>query len=185
VVDIITPLLAAGFSLAEKVIFSWFEGGKSEVRISRLEASINELSGREAERLRLRQDDLRQITDQIIRELVAAAPQLSYVKPRFQEPVVKLDFDPKNPDSSKELLQDLRGRLTSIRQKEMASAHALGQRADVAVPAEGQSRIYEVLPPATHDGAKSEPERQRQGNRSSELLQDLLRRIAERENPRP
>lgn len=113
-VDFVTPLLVTGFSLSRKIVFSWFEEGKSDVKLSRLEASIAELSTREAERLGLREDDLRRITDDMIKELIAGAPQLSYVKPRFRRQVVRLDFDPTNPASSNELLNDLEIRLRDL-----------------------------------------------------------------------
>jgi hypothetical protein len=113
-VNFVTPLLAIGFSLSRKIVFSWFEEGKSDVKLSRLEASIAELSTHEAERLGLREDDLRRITDDMIKELIAGAPQLSYVKPRFRRQVVRLDFDPTNPASSNELLNDLEIRLRDL-----------------------------------------------------------------------
>ena len=117
-VDFIAPLLAAGFSLARKIVVSWFEEGKSDIKLSRLEASIVELSIREAERLGLREDDLRKITDIMIKKLIAGAPQLSYVKPRFRGSVVRLDFDPTNPASLNDLLQDLKDRLRDFFEEE-------------------------------------------------------------------
>ena len=95
-VDFLTPLISAGFSLAEKIVFSWFEQGKSDIRLSRVEEAVAQLAQPEAERLRLREDDLQRVTDDILRRLIASSPHMSYVKPRFHETVIRLDYDPAN-----------------------------------------------------------------------------------------
>jgi hypothetical protein len=181
-VDFVTPLVAAGFSLAEKIVFSWFEEGKSNVRVSRIETAIASLSAHEAERLRLREDDLMQVTDGIIRELISAAPQLSYVKPRFQEPVVRLDFDPKSPASSNQLLRDLKVRLGEIASKKNIVDPTAARKGVDSSHQRPERASYEILPPT--ENSPKPPESKEDRIRSSELLGELQRRISDRENPR-
>jgi len=141
-----------------------------------MQSTIAELSKNEANRRRVRDDDLRIVTEKLLNELISSAPQLSYVKPRLQESIVNIDFNPKDPASSNSLLHDLQARLVNIAENERKSGIASSSAGDRS-PVE-----YEIIPkstdvPPTHHA----PERD---GRSMELLDELSRRVAERENPR-
>lgn len=164
-VDFVTMLVGAGITLAEKVVFSWFENGRAKVRVSQLEQTIADLAAKEAERSKIQEAELRRITERIIKDLIADSPKLSYVKPRFHETVVSLDFDPKDPVSSNALLSDLQARIAPIARKE------------IAPPAPDAS--FEIVPPPP-----AEPPAKPQPARASELLRELRERITDRESPR-
>jgi hypothetical protein len=177
--EFVSILVTAGVTLAEKMLFSWFEQGRSKVKISQLEATIEEMSKREAASVRVREDELRKMTRHLVNELIAESPKMTYGQPHFRGPVLNLDFDPKDPASSKQLLLDLQTRLSKIAEREKANA----------VPDKPQQAGFEIVPPPSTAGVqRGLPPVQRDkppgGELSKELLSDLERRIADRENPR-
>jgi hypothetical protein len=199
--DLGSVLISTGLSLAEKIVFSWFQEGRSRVKQDRIDRDVAELARQEAIRYRLREDDLQRVTERLLQELVAGSPQLAYVKQRLKDPVIQLDVDLKNPASSSELLQDLKARLGLIAQQEIASARS----ADNDVPSTtGQVTSpvnYEIVEPNHRHNPTSDaigapvagiarPDFSHQARsdvghtRASELLDELNRRVDEREHPR-
>ncbi|MBF6333952.1 hypothetical protein [Nocardia transvalensis] len=179
-VDFVALLAAAGISLAEKVIFSWFEEGRTTVKVSQLEKQIAELTAKECERVKIEEHELRRVTEGIIKELIAESPRLSYVKPRFHKTVVNLDFDPKDPASSKDLMRELQGRLAGIAKKEVAMASPAEQPNIGRTAAVG----YEIVPPATTAHPPRVRAAESRHDRSAELLREMRKRITDREGGR-
>jgi hypothetical protein len=177
--DFVTILVTTGVSLAQKILFSWFEEGRSKVKISQLEATIEEMSKHEAASVRVREDELRKMTRHLVNELIAESPKMSYGQPRFREPVLNLDFNPKDSASSKQLLHELHTRLNAIADREKKNAAPSNQQAlaYVIVPPPSTPAAPPGLPPAPRDKPTD-------GDLSKELITDLQRRIADRENPR-
>jgi hypothetical protein len=172
-VDVAAALLTAGLSLSQKLVMSWVEHGRSRVKVSEVESSIAKESVLEAERLRVRVDDLERAAQQMMREIVARTPQMSYSRPRLGPAVLDMQFDPHNPASSKQMLSDLRLRIAEI-------------SASVAQPtAEGEPP---ALPKVTIDPDPAEDSVGQDGvgerRRSAEMIEELRGRVREAEGPR-
>lgn len=172
-IDVAAALLTAGLSLSQKLIMSWVEHGRSRVKVSEVESSIAKEAALEAERLRVRVDDLERAAQQMMREIVARTPQMSYSRPRLGSAVLDMQFDPHDPASSKQMLSDLRLRIAEI-SASVAQPTAESEAADLPKvtvdpdPAEGSVR---------QDGA-------RKRRRSADMIQELQGRVREAEGPR-
>jgi hypothetical protein len=146
-VEVGTILFTAGVNLVGKLLFKWISEGKSSVKTSVIEREIAIESAAEAQRRRLRADDLQMASREALREIVERSPQLSFAKSGLSGGL-RLDFNPKNPDSSKELMLALRQRVEQIEREARAAQQPEGV----------------VLPP----GARLLPaEDQRDGNRDT------------------
>jgi len=106
-VDIASALFVAGLGLAQKLIYRWITEGKSRIKVADVDAQIASQSKEEADRLRLRVDDLEKATQSMLRRLVTEMPGLSYAKPPLHSSSLVLDFNPRDPRSSKNLLEEL------------------------------------------------------------------------------
>jgi hypothetical protein len=170
-VDVAGALLTAGLSLASKLIVSWVEHGRSRVKVAEVESSIAREAAEEAARLRVRVDDLERATFQMMRELVARTPQISYSR-SFTGPVLDLQFDPHNPASSKQMLNDLRFRVGEI------SADMI-HRPQVDKAGDTPRVIIEPEPyPEKEEGGTAEK------RRSAEMLEKLRDRVRDAEDRR-
>lgn len=180
-VEVVSALITAGASLAEKIISSWIERGVSKVKIARLEDQIADLSRREAERLRLREDDLAQVTDRIVKRVIRESPQLAFVKQHLHKPVISIDFNPADEASSDALLKDLRRRLKLVAEEEKVAPVA-DQGPSGPLDNDGSVQ-YEIVAPGDHTNDRPDEDETAQ-HRSAELLAELHHRVSERENPR-
>lgn len=173
-VEVAGALLTAGLSLAQKLIVSWVEHGRSRVKVTEVESAIAREAAEEAARLRVRVDDLERATQQMMRELVARTPQMSYSRGRgpIGPPALDLQFDPRNPESSKQLLSDLRFRVGEI------SADLIQHPSQ-----DGALDIPKVVIESRPDSAsgKSEAAEKRQ---SAALIDELRGRVRKAEGPR-
>lgn len=112
-VDVTAAVRTAGLSVAQNLIVSWIEHGRIRVEVTEVESSIARQADEEAARIRVRADDLSRATQQMMRELVGRTPQLSYSL-GATGPALELQFDPRDPAASKQLLSDLRLRAGEI-----------------------------------------------------------------------
>lgn len=172
-VEIASALVTAGLSLAQKLIMSWIERGRSRVKVAEVNSSIAKEAAQEAERLRVRVDDLEHATHQMMREIVARSPQLSYSR-RLGSAALDLQFDPRNPASSKQMISDLRARVAEI-------------SADVS-PRQRPEAADEIPVPEVvvepRVGSRSEQTRPTDMNRSAAMIDELRDRVREAEDPR-
>src|SRR5262245_54245849 len=96
-------LLTAGANLVQKLLYKWISEGKSTVRVSAVDRQIAAEASAEAARLRLRVDDLENATKEALQKIVALSPRLSYARSGLHSNL-RLEFNPRDPDSSKSLL---------------------------------------------------------------------------------
>jgi hypothetical protein len=166
VVDIATLLIASGLRLAEQLVLSWVKSGKSEVKVSEVDSSIAKEAQREAERLRVRVDDLERETRRMFEQLVSSTPELSYAKPRLHS-ALTIDYDPRDPASSKELLARLHERVQEL------------------MPTDRTSPIEQVgAPPSDTPKVSVTVQEPHEIERSKQMLEDLKDRIQRRESER-
>lgn len=172
-VDVAAALLTAGLSLSQKLIMSWIEHGRSQVKVSEVESSIAKEAALEAERLRVRVDDLERAAQQMMREIVARSPQMSYSRPKLGSAVLDMQFDPRNPASSKQMLSDLRLRIAEI-------SASVTQSAAESEPTEIPK--VTIDPDPAEDGVRQDGAGEKR--RSAEMIQELRGRVREAEGPR-
>jgi hypothetical protein len=171
-VDVAGALLAAGLSLASKLVVSWVERGRSRVKVSEVESSIAKEAAEEAARLRVRVDDLERATAQMLRELVARTPQISYSRGFIGSASIDLQFDPHDPASSKQMINDLRFRVGEI------SADLIHQsQAD-----DTKDVIKVVIEPETDPAV--EYDRAPENRRSAKMIEDLRDKVRDAEDRR-
>jgi uncharacterized caspase-like protein len=171
-VDVAGALLTAGLSLASKLIVSWVERGRSRVRVAEVESSIAREAAEEAARLRVRVDDLERATHQMLRELVARTPQISYSRSAIGPAVLDLRFDPRDPASSKQMISDLRYRVSEISADLMHHPQSDEARdvPKVIIEPEQDSKKEEVVAPGK--------------NRSAEMIEELRGKVRDAEGHR-
>jgi len=155
-VDFGTILFTAGVNLVGKLLFKWISEGRSSVRTSLVDKEIAAEAAVEAERRRLRADDLERASQDALKEIVERSPHLSFAKSGLSSGL-RLDFDPRDPNSSKHLMVALRQRIAQIEK-------------------EAQDPV--VLPP----GATPLPGEQKDDSR--QMLDTLKARVQRRESDR-
>jgi hypothetical protein len=162
-VDFGTILFTAGVNLVGKLLFKWISEGRSSVRTSLVEREIAAEAAIEAERQRLRPDDLERASQAALKEIVERSPHLSFAKSGMSSGL-RMAFDPKDPNSSKQLMVALRQRIDQI---------------------EKETRGPVVLPPGA---ALAPPEKNpavpAQGAEARKMLDTLKARVDQRETDR-
>ncbi|MFK4088284.1 hypothetical protein ACI2LF_29495 [Kribbella sp. NPDC020789] len=156
VIDLAALLVASGLRIVEELVLGLVKAGKSEVPVSQIDASIAREARANADRLQVRVDDLERETHRMFEQLVLSSPELSYAKPRLKSKLT-LDYDPRDPASSKEMLLALSTRVQKL-------------MPDQAKAAAGEVSVTEV--------AAESP------NRSRQMLDDLQARVQQRESDR-
>ncbi|MFC9688278.1 hypothetical protein ACFTSF_07025 [Kribbella sp. NPDC056951] len=156
VIDIAALLVASGLRIVEELVMGMVKAGKSEVPVSQIDASIAREARARADRLQVRVDDLERETHRMFEQLVVSSPELSYAKPRLKSKLT-LDYDPKDPASSKEMLVALSARVQRL-------------MPDEAKPTAGGVTVTEVQDESP--------------NRSRQMLDDLQARVQQRESDR-
>jgi hypothetical protein len=165
-------LLTAGLNLASNLITEWVKNGHSRVPVTEVQSSIAREAQQEADRLRVRVDDLQRATDKMMLMLVERTPQLSYSRKFPKGPALNLDFDPRSPSSSKEMLNDLRRRVTEISADLIKDPEAAGTKDIPKV----------TIDPGPDAGREeSKPSERR---RSAAMIEDLKGRVRDAEGPR-
>jgi hypothetical protein len=172
VVAFAVPLLTAGLNLAQNLIVEWVKTGRSQVKVTEVQSSIASQAYLEAERLRVRVDDLERATNDMMLQLVERTPQLSYSKGFARGPVLNLQFDPRSPSSSKEMLQDLRRRVGEI-------SADLVKRPEAAETKDIPKVIVDPGPDADREERKTPKQR-----RSAAMIEELRDRVRDAEDPR-
>lgn len=173
--DFAGPLLAAGLNLAQRLIVSWVEHGKSRVKLSEVDQSIAKEAQAEADRLRLRVDDLERATHRMLSELFHRTPQISYSRAGFPgSPSMDLQFNPRDPKSSKAMLADLKARVAELNGElvKWDSAPAVTAVPQIIFDADAPADT----PSSTSLGAKR--------GLSGAMIEELRDRVRRAENPR-
>ncbi len=179
-VDVEQTLLTAGLFLASKLIMSWVEKGRDRVKVSEVESSITKEATEEAGRLRVRVDDLEQATHKMLRELVDRSPEISYSRGRLSAPALALEFNPRDPASSKQLLSDLRARVTAISADLIQAQTSDSAASDADDDGQKSTAPKVVIDPPSDEGHASSKEKRR----SAEMIEQLRARVAEAEQQR-
>lgn len=188
-VDFTTMGAAAGLNLAQRLLYQWITKGKVRVKTSKIDADIAHAAREEADRLRMRVDDLENFTRQLLEQLVVITPQLTYVRPRLRAPELLIDFNPRDSQSSKELLQQLDSRVKLIADEVSPPTRA------PHIPRGGEATLTTedvgTMPPTSAGFTVVEPaqttavsELSPASSTAQQMLEDLRRRVEERENPR-
>ena len=192
-------LVSAGLSLAEKVVFTWFQEGRTSVKQSKVQHEVAELAKREAVRTSLREDELQEMTERLLEKLVEESPRLAYVKAPLHEPKIKLDVDLRDARSSNELLSELRSRLGWLADQQVVLAGPAPEMPQGKDISQSEGSGYKIVPPldqrAVPGASPAAPQKHPTGrhgtasadesrSRASELLADLARRVDEKENRR-
>lgn len=172
-------LLGAALRVVERLVFSWVERGKSKVKTTDVDAELLKEVRAEADRLRVRVDDLEHETRNVMNQLVAQSDSLAFTK-GFTGPALQLRYDPHVAASGKELLAELQARLHDISADLQSPQPA---QPDGAVSKKESSPVTDE---ALRDEPKSTvaPSTSEVKPTSREMLQDLRRRVSEAENPR-
>jgi hypothetical protein len=171
-VDVAGVLLAAGLSLASKLIVSWVEHGRARVKVSEVDSSIAREATEEAARLRVRVDDLERATHEMMREIVARTPQISYSRGLIGPAALDLQFDPRDPASSKQMINDLRSRVGEI------SADLIHR--PLSDKASDAPRVIIEAEPESENEKGGSPGKRR----SAKMIEDLRDKVRDAENPR-
>jgi hypothetical protein len=195
-VDPITPLITAGVTLAEKIIFSWYEKGGRSVRLSELEEIVQELARHEAERQSYEWNDLRSITERLLRTVIDESPYLAMTSHPFKGRTIELVVSESAREPSGQLLVDLKQRLDRIAEREIRSRGSEVKH-EIETESEGVGDLSSQTPNTEREGEPNEfvilgpvPDPQseeidlRVRKRSREMIRDLERRVRDREDPR-
>lgn len=177
-IDFGTILFTAGVQLVGSLLFKWISEGKSTVKVSAVDRQIAIEAAAEAERLRLRPDDLEQAAQRALQEIVARSPQLSFARSSFHSNL-RLEFDPKDGDSSKQLLLDLRRRLD-----ELAHQAEVGDPRPALNLPPGAILVTPGRPGEGGTPAVDPPRVLAQPTRAKRLLDDLKARVDQIETDR-
>jgi hypothetical protein len=172
-------LFTTGVNLVGNLLFKWISEGRSAVKTSTIERDIAAQAAIEAERRRLRPDDLVRASQEALKEIVERTPQLSFAKSGLHSSSLRLAFDPKDPGSSKHLLLSLRERIEQIDHDAQKAVQQRGvdlPPGAVLVPPERNARADRD--PTGH------PAVPRQGGDARRMLDNLKTRIERIETDR-
>lgn len=182
-VDFIAAAATAGFALTQQILYKWITSGKVRIKSKEMDADILRAAKEEAERSRLRIDELENCTRQLIEQLIALTPQLYYKRTHLlSSSSLYIDYDPHDSRSAKVLLNQLNERLSSMSKElsHMSTSESDGR--DVKqFPVEGLDENF--IPKLTSASDPSEPDRAAD-SLASRMLEDLQERVNRRENPR-
>lgn len=181
VFDLATLLVASGLRLAENLILGWVKAGRSEVKVTEVDASIARGAQAEAERLRVRVDDLERETRRMMEQLVAASPELSYAKPRFSSKLT-IDYNPRDPASSKNLLAALHSRVEELMPTERLAESRDATSSDLETI--GLAELQDDQSEAGTATISVVPAESHAATRSRQMLDDLQSRVKSRESNR-
>jgi hypothetical protein len=173
-------LLTAGLNLAQNLIVEWVKNGHSRVPVAEVQSCIAREAQQEADRLRVRVDDLQRATDKMMLMLVERTPQLSYSRKFPKGPALNLDFDPRSPSSSKEMLNDLRRRVAEI-------SADLPKPAEPDLPKPPKPDEAKALPRVTIEPGPDpgqDESRTSEKRRSAAMIEELRDRVRDAEGHR-
>ena len=185
-VDFIAAVATAGLALTQQILYKWITSGKVRIKSKEIDADILRAAKEEAERSRLRIDELENYTRQLIEQLIALTPQLYYRRTHLlSSSSLYIDYDPHDSRSAKELLDQLNERLSSM-SKEFShmstSSTSESDGRDVKqFPVEGLDENF--VPKLTSASGPLESDRAA-ASLAIRMLEDLQERVNRRENPR-
>lgn len=185
-VDFIAAVATAGLALTQQILYKWITSGKVRIKSKEMDADILRAAKEEAERSRLRIDELENYTRQLIEQLIALTPQLYYGRTYLlSSSSLYIDYDPHDSRSAKVLLDQLNERLSSM-SKEFShmptSSTSESDGRDVKqFPVEGLDENF--VPKLTSASGPSESDRAA-ASLAIRMLEDLQERVNRRENPR-
>ena len=104
-VDFIAAVATAGLALTQQVLYKWITSGKVRIKSKEMDADILRAAKEEAERSRLRIDELENYTRQLIEQLIVLTPQLYYKRTHLRSSSsLCIDYNPHDSRSAKVLL---------------------------------------------------------------------------------
>jgi len=183
--DLGSVILTSAFGILERLLSSWIKKRIQRVRVSDIDREIYQAAKAEANRQRLRVDDLESEVKHLLDALVTRTNQLEYGKAGLRK-VLQIEYDPQSEESTRELLDNL-----SLRFKQLYSEYpslddsvekeslANGLTIHPASYSTGQDDMFI---PAPQNENKFSPSHSKA--HSSPWLKELQRRIKESEESR-
>jgi hypothetical protein len=159
-------LMRTALDLVGRLVYDWVKQGRDEIKVSEVATVVAREAKIEADRLRIRVDDLERQTMSLLDQLASSSPLISYER-KFAAPRLHLNYDPKNAESSRHMLDELRMRISEIEVRESGVRHT-------PEPIEATEPVLiiedrEVKPPQS---------------KSVELLEELKERVRNAESTR-
>lgn len=165
-------LLGAGLRVVERMVFSWIERGKSQVKVSDVKSEMLATVHEEADALRVRVDDLERASREVLEHLVTDSDSLSF-KRSWAGPSIELHYDPKDAASGKQILTNLKSRLADYAEPPPSSTPP-DPKVQPSNSGRQAHKATDGLPPGEELASSW----------SKDMLADLRRRVDDVENPR-
>ena len=112
--DVGAAILSAALSLVGKLAYNYITTGRVRVPLDQARKDLEQAASNEADRIRVHPDDLRRQSESVFQQLVTRSPDITFIKAPFRQTQLCLDYDPRNPESGKRLLESLDASLQQI-----------------------------------------------------------------------
>lgn len=180
--DIGAALFSAALRVVEGLVSKWINKKVSVVRVSDVDKQMAQLAKEEADKLRLRVSDLEAESKRVWTLILNKMPELEVTQKPLGAKSIKLIYNPEADYSGAQLLANLKKRVQEIEKEQGAPLNpealvkSTSEPEDLFVPAE---QTVSFSDPISCDGENNRP-----GTLSSKMLQELQKRVIEKENPR-